>query len=909
MLFLFLATFNAGAQELVPFQKNGKFGFKKDTQVIIPATYEAAKEFTEGLARVKIKGLWGFIDTTGKLKISAIYQKAEPFDDDVYAPVVFKGKTGLIDSNGTYIISPQFDKISYIDRGYSLHKGKNIGFFAHGDEKMVPAVYVDLEIKSVFVNAKLPTGLWDLYHEGKLKLQNMDAPVEMYWYENGLMLVSIQGKKGLFSLYRGWVFPALYSRIEPFDFPEYVIDDQKYGCIYALYTVDDFTVDIYDPNDYSYLELAKANGELIVERKFFRLSSYVDPDLQTCKPCMIAQSTENKVTVLNMGLEMSELNYSSIFPHMDWYVASSTEKSYILDQNLQPIDSFQRIRRYQEIDYDNYDELFDVTYRDVYNEPFLVVSNTFGDSTNTAIYELNEEKIISPWFKDEFSLEVIRDVLINNTVYIFHGEPKNKYGYFTRGMKAGTPAVYERCEVFGSNFIITKKIDEDFCELYYTQSDSLIKILQAPEINPSSELRFVEFIENPDDPDGRDEMIDAFSNPFLYAKWGENQFEVICQNGKKVGPFDLLIPHASLNDFISTQKNGKFGVVNLRTGDQIAPFHTERLVMDYNGDNFNEYRTQIGEGETAYYLNGKGKKFYTLSPEVVIFKEKGLYGFKSASDFTGNTETVVPAIYKEITKDAFSNMFIVKDKNKKYGIIDHYGDTLINFKYTKIENTLNDNYLDGQIFYTFNKTKVGLVSEFRGELIPPLYDKIKSFSNSSRFFNAFEVEKNEKKGLFSGNVEIMPCNYDEIYHFVEVENNYRNYFVGRKGNKYYAQLTILQDLGFQKYAPLVGPYDLIEGNFGFNYDGGELAKHELPSGKFLEKVNSTNGEFSNGYFKIVFRNGKWGALGLDGKELIPLIYESATFMDYRNEVMIGIENGVKYYIYVDNNERFTEDQW
>lgn len=46
-----------------------------------------------------------------------------------------------------------------------------------------------------------------------------------------------------------------------------------------------------------------------------------------------------------------------------------------------------------------------------------------------------------------------------------------------------------------------------------------------------------------------------------------------------------------------------------------------------------------------------------------------------------------------------------------------------------------------------------------------------------------------------------------------------------------------------------------------------------------------------------------------GDELLPFIYESASFMEGRPEVMIGVENGQTYYIYVETNERFTPEQW
>jgi proteasome assembly chaperone (PAC2) family protein len=62
-------------------------------------------------------------------------------------------------------------------------------------------------------------------------------------------------------------------------------------------------------------------------------------------------------------------------------------------------------------------------------------------------------------------------------------------------------------------------------------------------------------------------------------------------------------------------------------------------------------------------------------------------------------------------------------------------------------------------------------------------------------------------------------------------------------------------------------------------------------------------------FDIIFINGKFGAQTKEGKITVEPIYEDAHFMEERMEIMIGYENGVKYYIYYDTNERFTEEQW
>jgi hypothetical protein len=81
-------------KDLEPYAPNGKYGFKhkKTGKVVIPIEYDDAESFSEGLARVKKNGKWGFIDKTGKVVI--------PFEYDwVYS---FSEGLAEVEKNGEY---------------------------------------------------------------------------------------------------------------------------------------------------------------------------------------------------------------------------------------------------------------------------------------------------------------------------------------------------------------------------------------------------------------------------------------------------------------------------------------------------------------------------------------------------------------------------------------------------------------------------------------------------------------------------------------------------------------------------------------------------------------------------------------------------------------------------------------
>ncbi|MFB2967844.1 WG repeat-containing protein [Aerosakkonema sp. BLCC-F183] len=68
----------------------------------------AAKKFSEGLARVWVVNTYGYIDQTGRFVIERKFPAASDFSEGL-AAVRSGDKVGYIDSSGYFIISPQFD--------------------------------------------------------------------------------------------------------------------------------------------------------------------------------------------------------------------------------------------------------------------------------------------------------------------------------------------------------------------------------------------------------------------------------------------------------------------------------------------------------------------------------------------------------------------------------------------------------------------------------------------------------------------------------------------------------------------------------------------------------------------------------------------------------------------------------
>ena len=63
---------------------NGKFGFINNKgEIAIPASFDNAYGFSEGLAPVKSNGKWGYINRSGEFVIQPKYDGAEGFINGV----------------------------------------------------------------------------------------------------------------------------------------------------------------------------------------------------------------------------------------------------------------------------------------------------------------------------------------------------------------------------------------------------------------------------------------------------------------------------------------------------------------------------------------------------------------------------------------------------------------------------------------------------------------------------------------------------------------------------------------------------------------------------------------------------------------------------------------------------------
>lgn len=97
---------------LVPIRANGLWGFIDTAgRVVITPKFLSAGDFSEGLAPVRIAGSYGYVNEKGKMQIKAQFDYAESFIDGL-GKVWIDAKPFFVDKKGRLTYSNQFQKIN-----------------------------------------------------------------------------------------------------------------------------------------------------------------------------------------------------------------------------------------------------------------------------------------------------------------------------------------------------------------------------------------------------------------------------------------------------------------------------------------------------------------------------------------------------------------------------------------------------------------------------------------------------------------------------------------------------------------------------------------------------------------------------------------------------------------------------
>ena len=195
------------------------WGFIDSTgNLVIRARYDEVRAFSEGLALVRSKGRWGYINRTGQPAIPTTFRAAWPFTNGRARTQTDEGKFGFIDRDGNWIITAEYDELSEFSEDLAaFRQGENYGYIS-----TTGAVIIEPQFSKA-------------------------GP-----FANGQAIVAKDGQYGIISSTGETVIDFYYDRLKPFS-----------GAL-ARARVEGL---------YGYLD---ATGELIIEPAYRQASDFVN---------------------------------------------------------------------------------------------------------------------------------------------------------------------------------------------------------------------------------------------------------------------------------------------------------------------------------------------------------------------------------------------------------------------------------------------------------------------------------------------------------------------------------------------------------------------------------------------------------------------------------------------------------
>ncbi len=193
---------------------------------IIEPKFEHAKDFSNGLAAVRINGKFGYIDKTGQVIIAPLFDRAGAFDQGLAVAGTNKAY-GIIDIAGNYIVDPIFSHAIIYSNDIIL--GGSIDNVKYG--------YISYD-NSTIDNARVYSLSTGWLTDQSYKFERFDdAKHDLIWAQNS------QGKPGtwddkygLMRLDGRWLIEPVYDYVTPLKHNRAVIsktigNNTSYGAI------------------------------------------------------------------------------------------------------------------------------------------------------------------------------------------------------------------------------------------------------------------------------------------------------------------------------------------------------------------------------------------------------------------------------------------------------------------------------------------------------------------------------------------------------------------------------------------------------------------------------------------------------------------------------------------------------
>jgi WG containing repeat len=900
------------AQQYSIFKQNGRYGYSSRGKTVIPPTYEYATHFSEQRALVKQNNLWGYIDSTGNWVVPPTFQSAEVFRSGT-ANVFVNGKRGVLKPDGSYMVKPVYDSLVEEHIGFTVFSNGKKGWVSYFWEAEIPAEYMSFTFAYQYVSAKKANAVYDLYWQGKLIKTNIEYPVGYgdVYTDAKQAVVLVDGKKGVLDQTGNWIIEPNYSNITYHFmgdfFEDYLMDTPAFYVLdsteYMYFDDAHELVEQFGPSQYF---LAKITGERIgksaVENVevIYKRSGLAD---------QIRLQLNGKLAYLGSDYTITEMPYVSIEKYFNWQLLNDGEQVHIVDYRNREVAAFDEVI-VPETGIPVYDEYGEVTgeYVEVEYKPYVEVMKRIDGVENWAVYELEEQKIITEWTVDHHSVAYFPQEGYNRLyVESNYASDTVRCDYYIAGSEGimddfshtwVTPLV--------NNWIIVQNDRQKECVLLHVSREKgPVEILRAPSVELSTNRYETTYVQS---------EVEGYFDPIPVYAFGENFIFYKGANGKsglvtiqnEVFPaiYDTIVQNASLPNIVDVQVNGKWGSIDFQNGNSVSPAYDQPLffIQDHEADV--TYATF-----DTHYLTSAGKVFYSLNPELVPFKTKGKHGMLANNDIVGDGSrvTAIPAVYKSIKATDVYNRFIARGKNGLYGIVNQLNDTIVPFIYTGFGVPQFIAAVETTVFPASIGKKNGLVNPITGDVLPSVYERVTVLMDSQGFEAGFQVFGNGKTGLYSLMLQpVLPVKYEALYvtgsHYESIE--VRAQRDGKWSVAFVPYFYTINDFQLQ----IQPAYDLVVDYNGYiktpdGYDLYDAALNTLTK----SGVREIELPVFDGLVQLFAEAGGIGTMAGDGKIVLPHTLTSVVKLD--GDTLISVKDGEFAYYVLSLNKWFKLNEW
>ena len=466
-------------------------------------------------------------------------------------------------------------------------------------------------------------------------------------------------------------------------------------------------------------------------------------------------------------------------------------------------------------DYDSSKQIYKSKVLNEKNEPIYtnfsnITAIPKNNGTNTWIYQTS---ILKYYENDKYGLVTINGKKVTNPIYngietldykdgILKVKIDEKYGLIELNGTEITKTQYYSIASDGyytkenkyerAGYIVSIKADEGYEYGYISYTG---KEIIAPKY---SNLKRINNVKNDETP---------YLITTLDGKMG------ICKNAQNIIKNEYnSIEYDATNNLLEIQKNGKYGIYDLY-GNMILPIQYDSFLI------------------AGSIINAK------KDGKDLVFDTSG--NIKKDYKYTSYRATKSPEYY------------IVTDTNKKYGVVDNRGNTLIDNKYSYID------YIYDKYFIFTENGKYGVVDYTGRKILDNTYDLIQNINGT----NIIQVTNNNTKVSEIYNIKLEKIAETANIH-IYVEDNY---------------IELLSDntlIYLDKDGNILKPQNVFTNNsiFASEKDGKwgyvDISGNVVVDYKYEMALNIN--EYGYGAIK---KDGKWGVITKDKKIILEPTYE------------------------------------